>query len=166
MKCLKTTEAADSSACGGAKREPGESVPELSVLYDGACGLCRASVVRVRSIDPGGRIELVDLHDPGAAARFPQVNREEAMRWMQAVDRGGRVYSGADAWARIGLALPGWKLVAWLLLVPGIHFVAGRVYGWVARNRYRWNHDLCADGSCALHTGESEAPAVRRAPRD
>ena len=85
---------------------------ELTVLYDGACNLCRASVARVRHMDPGGRIELLDLHDASVPARFPQVNLDEAMRLMQAVDPGGRGYSGVDAWARIGLALPGWKLVA------------------------------------------------------
>jgi predicted DCC family thiol-disulfide oxidoreductase YuxK len=127
----------------------------LTVLYDGNCGLCRASVARVRGIDRGDRIELLDLHEPSAATRFPQVNREEAMRLMQAVDPSGKVYSGVDAWARIGLALPGWKLIAWLLLVPGIHFVAGQIYLWIAGNRYRWNRDLCADGSCAIHIESS-----------
>lgn len=124
---------------------------ELTVLYDGACNLCRASVARVRRIDPRARIELLDLHDASVTARFPQVNLDEAMRLMQAVDPRGRVYTGADAWAQIGLALPGWKLVAGLLLVPGIHFLAQRFYAWVARNRYRWNRELCQDGTCALH---------------
>ncbi|MFZ0821169.1 MAG: DUF393 domain-containing protein [Candidatus Acidiferrales bacterium] len=123
----------------------------LTVLYDGSCALCRASVARLRRMDRGGRVALLDLHDPQASVRFPQVNREEAMRLMQAVDSAGRVYSGVDAWARIGLSLPGWKLLAWVLLVPGIHFVAGAFYSWVARNRYRWNKDICADGSCELH---------------
>jgi|SRR5579862_4704331 len=136
----------------GSHRWSKKNVPKLTVLYDGHCGLCRASVARLRRMDRGERIALLDLHDPEAATRFPQVNREEAMRLMQAVDSRGRVFSGADAWARIGLALPGWNLVAWLLFVPGIHGVAGLVYGWIARNRYRWNKDLCADGSCTLHT--------------
>ena len=82
---------------------------ELTVLYDGACNLCRASVARVRCMDPRGHIELLDLHDASVPARFPQVNLDEAMRLMQAVDPRGRVYSGIDAWARIGLSLPGWK---------------------------------------------------------
>jgi predicted DCC family thiol-disulfide oxidoreductase YuxK len=131
---------------------------ELAVLYDGACNLCRASVARVRRMDPRGRIELVDLHDAGVPVRFPQVDIDEAMRLMQAVDPRGRVYSGADAWARIGLALPVWKWIAWLLLVPGIHFVAQRLYGWVARNRYRWNRELCDDGTCALHVEQPSHP--------
>jgi len=123
----------------------------LTVLYDGSCSLCRASVVRLRRMDRGGRVALLDLHDPQASEKFPQVDREEAMRLMQAVDSNGKVYSGVDAWARIGLSLPGWKLLAWILLVPGIHFIAGAIYAWVARNRYRWNQDLCADGTCAVH---------------
>jgi predicted DCC family thiol-disulfide oxidoreductase YuxK len=126
-------------------------VAELTILYDGNCGLCRASVARLRRMDPEQHVETLDLHDPAVVARFPQVHAEEAMRLMQAVDLGGRVYSGVDAWARIGLTLPGWKLVAWLLLVPGIHFLAQRVYGWIARNRYRWNREACEDGTCALH---------------
>jgi predicted DCC family thiol-disulfide oxidoreductase YuxK len=127
------------------------SSASLTVLFDGACPLCRASAERVRRSDSAGRIELVDLHDPAVAARFPDLNAAEAMRLMQAVDARGRIYSGVDAWARIGLRLPGWKWLAWLLLLPGIRQVAAAVYGWVARNRSRWNREACADGSCTLH---------------
>lgn len=139
--------------------------PALTILYDGDCALCRASAARVRRMDRGGRIDLINLNEPDTATRFPQVNREEALRWMVAVDRHGRIFTGADAWARIGLTLPGWNLLAWVLLVPGIHFVAKQFYAWVARNRYRWNATLCADGSCALHSAESDRPASREAPR-
>jgi len=126
-------------------------VPDLTVLYDGTCSLCRASANRLKRMDHGACIELLDLHDPSAATRFPQVNREGAIRLMQAVDARGQIFSGADAWAKIGLTLPGWKLIAWLLLVPGIHFIAKKIYAWIARNRYRWNNQQCADGTCAVH---------------
>ena len=125
---------------------------ELTVLYDGACALCSAGAASVRRRDRHGRIELLDLHDPQVLTRFPQINHTEAMLLMQAVDKNGRVYSGVDAWARIGQALPGWNLVAWLLYVPGIHFIARAIYAWVARNRYRWNRKACADSSCSLHS--------------
>lgn len=137
---------------------------ELTVLYDGACGLCRASAASVRRRDKLSRIEFVDLHDPSVPSRFPQINREEALRLMQAVDSAGGVYSGVDGWAHIGRRLPGFRLVAWILLVPGIHFLALRVYSWVARNRYRWNRQLCADGSCVLHAGpHADSPEERSA---
>ena len=62
---------------------------DLTVLFDGACALCRASAANVRRFDRLGRIELLDLHDPEAPRRFPQVDREKALVWMQAVDRKG-----------------------------------------------------------------------------
>ena len=131
---------------------------DLTVLFDGSCALCRASADRVRRFDTRGRIALLDLHDPSATQRFPQVNREEAMKWMQAVDRQGRVSSGADAWARIGALLPGWNLLAWILLVPGIHWLAARIYAWIASNRYRWNRAICQDGSCSVHVRRGPSP--------
>jgi predicted DCC family thiol-disulfide oxidoreductase YuxK len=128
-----------------------ELTSDLTILYDGQCSLCRASVERVRRRDAQHRVELLDLHDPSVSQRFPQINREMAMRWMQAVDARKRVFSGVDAWAQIGRRLPGWKLLAWLLPVPGIHWLAAKTYAWVARNRYRWNREACADGTCAVH---------------
>ncbi len=124
---------------------------DLTILYDGSCSLCRASVARLRRFDSRGRIETLDLHDPSAQVRFPQIDRQEASRWMQAVDPSGRIWSGVDAWARIGLLLPGWNLLAWLLLVPSVHWIAAKAYAWIARNRYRWNSSLCSDGTCSLH---------------
>src|SRR5215469_2337436 len=131
---------------------------ELTVLYDGACSLCRASVARVRRFDARGRIAFLDVRDSSVKGRFPQVDPEVALRSMQAVDSNGRVSSGADAWARMALLLPGWKLLAWILLLPGFHWIAAKIYGWVARNRYRWNRDACADGTCALHLPGDSSP--------
>jgi predicted DCC family thiol-disulfide oxidoreductase YuxK len=127
------------------------TMADLTVLYDGTCSLCRASVARVRPFDSRGRIEFLDLHDPFVPQRFPNVDPEIAMRWMQAVDGQGHIFNGVDAWARVGLLLPGWNLLAWILLVPGIRWTAGKIYGWIARNRYRWNREACADGTCSLH---------------
>jgi len=124
---------------------------ELTILFDGSCNLCRASAERVRRFDRANRIEFLDVNDPATLQRFPQVNREEALRWMQAVDSNGKVFSGSDAWARIGGRLPGWKLVAWTLLVPGVRWFAGKIYAWIARNRFRWNRAMCEDGSCRVH---------------
>ncbi len=131
---------------------------ELTVLYVGSCSLCRASVARLRRFDPRHRVETLDLHDSSAQARFPQIDREAAMRWMQAVDAQGHIWSGTEAWAHIGMLLPGWNLLAWLLLVPGIRWIAAKVYDWVARNRYRWNASACSDGTCALHLPPAATP--------
>lgn len=131
---------------------------EITVLYDGNCSLCRASVARLRSFDTRHRVETLDLRDPSAQTRFPQIARAAAVRWMQAVDAQGRVWSGAEAWAQIGLLLPGWNLIAWILLIPGVRWLAAKMYAWVARNRYRWNSAACEDGTCSLHLPGAPSP--------
>jgi predicted DCC family thiol-disulfide oxidoreductase YuxK len=132
---------------------------DLTVFFDGSCNLCRGSAARVRRLDKARRIELLDLHDAAALQRFPQVRPEVAMRWMQAVNAKGEVFSGSDAWARIGALLPGWNLVAWILRVPGIRWIAGKFYSWIARNRYRWNRTVCEDGTCQVHL--EKKPSLR-----
>lgn len=131
----------------------------LTMLYDGQCALCRASAERVRRADRRRRLALLDLNDAGVASRFPQVDPAKARALMQVVDERGRVSSGVDAWARAGAELPGWRAVAWLLRLPGLHWLGAQVYGWVARNRYRWNRERCAEGTCRVH-----APVHGRRP--
>ena len=126
-------------------------MPDLTVLFDGHCALCRGSAARVRRFDSRGRIELLDLNEPSTSQRYPKINRQEALKWMLAIDPHGRIHSGADAWARIGMLLPGWNLLAWILFVPGIHWLATKAYAWIARNRYRWNRTICNDDSCSTH---------------
>ncbi len=131
---------------------------ELTVLYDGGCSLCRASVARVQRFDTNHRIEFLDVHAPAVPKRFPEIDPTVAMRWMQAIGADGRVWNGADAWARIGMLLPGWKFVIWILLIPGIRWIAARMYTWIAENRYRWNRTVCPDGNCSLHSpGDSHS---------
>ena len=134
-------------------------MPELTVLFDGHCSLCRKSAERVRRFDRLRRIELVELDQPSVRQRFPEIDGEEAMKWMLAVDRRGRVYRGAGAWAQIGLRLPGWGLLARLVLLPAFHGAAVKVYAWVARNRYRSNRTACADGSCGVHRAGNKTSA-------
>ena len=131
----------------------------LTVLFDGQCTLCSTSAARIRRSDFEHRIELLDLHDATVTQRFPSIDRQDAMKWMLAVDPQGRTYRGADAWARIGLLLPGWNLLARILLFPGIHWLAMKTYAWIARNRYRWNRAVCEDGSCTAHVRRPPGPS-------
>lgn len=124
------------------------SFHRLAVLYDGHCRLCSGTATRLQHLDCDGRLELIDLHRAEVAVRFPYLDRRRAMQEIQAVDATGRIYTGVDAFARIGARLPRWRRIAWLLRIPILHGIAGLVYRWVARNRYRWNRNACRDGVC------------------
>src|SRR5215470_1667344 len=73
------------------------SAGKLAILYDGACDMCRASVDGIRHFDNSGQIEPLDLQEPDARAKFPDLKLESLLEELHAVDDGGRVYRGARA---------------------------------------------------------------------
>ncbi|WP_415105322.1 thiol-disulfide oxidoreductase DCC family protein [Propioniciclava sp.] len=102
------------------------------VLYDSDCGFCTRSSQWLARIT-AARVEPLQAADLGALGVSP----ERAEREMPAVLASGAVVYGADAVAAALASGPWWARVgAFLLRVPGLHWGAGMVYGWVARNRH------------------------------
>jgi predicted DCC family thiol-disulfide oxidoreductase YuxK len=111
------------------------SVRERPVLvYDGDCAFCTKCAHAVERIGPDADVvpwQFADLDDLG----ITEAQATEAVRWIE-VD--GQVRSGHEAIAASLIAAGGiWKLTGRSLLVPGISWLAARVYRLVARNRYR-----------------------------
>ena len=114
------------------------------LVFDGDCGFCTTSarflvrwVVRrhphpassssVPSVQPWQHLELAELGlTPGEC--------RTAVQW---VDEGGRVASGHEAIAaalRAGHLV--WRPLGALLVTPGLSWLAGHLYSWIARHRY------------------------------
>jgi predicted DCC family thiol-disulfide oxidoreductase YuxK len=106
-----------------------------TLIYDGACRLCRRSVEWVRARDRDERIRALPYQDPEVAGEFPGIPRDELESAMQLVAPDGNRRQGADAVEGILELLPGWKALAPGFAIPGVRRLAARVYRWVARNR-------------------------------
>ncbi|MGL5929175.1 MAG: thiol-disulfide oxidoreductase DCC family protein [Dermatophilaceae bacterium] len=106
------------------------------LVFDGDCGICtRLAGVAARWTPPRrGTVtasQWVDLGHYG-------LTEEQCRLALQYVDTHGRVHSAQDAVARLLLdSHPWWRPAGVALRLPGINQLAGLVYRWVARNRYR-----------------------------
>jgi predicted DCC family thiol-disulfide oxidoreductase YuxK len=124
----------------------------IVVLYDGSCRFCTRSAQSLKRTF-GARLLLRDFQQPGALDPYPSVTHEAAMKRMHIAFPDGRVYGGAEAFARIVATVPvvGWA--AFFYYVPGIRRIADFTYDWVARNRYRimGKQAPCDGGTCHLH---------------
>jgi len=78
--------------------------------------------------------------------RFPGLDREdprglwpygEPPRAMLFIDRKGDVREGVEAFRGMLPYLRGGKILAVLFYLPGVPWLAVRLYEWIARNRYR-----------------------------
>ncbi|MEO8277729.1 MAG: thiol-disulfide oxidoreductase DCC family protein [Thermoanaerobaculia bacterium] len=121
-----------------------------TLLFDGVCNLCNGSVQWVIRHDPDARFHFASLQSN--AARVLLVRHAlptDAMETMVLVD-GDRHWVKSDAalevLRRVG---GGWSFLRLFKVVP--RPLRDGVYGWVARNRYRWFGQL---ESCWLPTPE------------
>lgn len=119
---------------------------QVTVVYDGRCGLCRPTVAILRRLDLLGRMRALDLWSQWDAAQrlAPSLTRAAALRDMHAI-RGGRVTRGFDAYREIARSLPlGW-LVLPFLYVPPVARLGRRCYRTAAERRHGKNCSLVTD---------------------
>jgi predicted DCC family thiol-disulfide oxidoreductase YuxK len=127
-----------------------------TAIYDGNCVLCQRTRRTVRALDWFKRVEFLDVHRWSVIeARYPQLDFETAMGQIHIVTPDGGMIGGFAAMRRLLRDLPlGYPL--WLALhLPGMNWLGPKLYGLVARNRYRINRwfgvELCDNGTCKVH---------------
>ena len=104
------------------------------LVYDGDCAFCTSCVRALERIGPEAEIVAWQRADL-AELRITERQAADAVQWVQ-VD--GTVRSGHEAIAAV-LTTAGrtWKTIGRVVLLPGISWVAAKVYRLIARNRYR-----------------------------
>ena len=106
------------------------------LVFDGDCGFCTTSArFATRWVDRRQRYSIAPWQDLDLASLG--LTQEECIAAAQFVRADGTVRAGHLAIAD-GLlhGAPAWRPLGWLLTVPGISGLAGRVYTWVADHRY------------------------------
>jgi len=122
------------------------------VLYDGRCRLCTAGAERIRAHDTERALEVLSLHDPEVAARFPSITRDAVLKEMHFVRLDGSLKRGHEAVREVLRVIPRYRWLSLFWMLPGFQFVADGVYKWVARNRYRFNRTVTCEGDvCRMH---------------
>jgi predicted DCC family thiol-disulfide oxidoreductase YuxK len=120
--------------------DPVNETPPLTVLYDGACPLCRREIGVYRGLRPNTPVCFADVSD--TALPLPGgTTREQLMARFHVRQADGRLLSGAQAFLALWAALPGWRWLARVGRVPGVAWMMERVYQLFLRVRpalQRW----------------------------
>ncbi|MBC7939183.1 MAG: DUF393 domain-containing protein [Chitinophagaceae bacterium] len=125
--------------------------PSLTVLYDGACPLCRREIGIYRGLQPrqlDSPVSFVDLND-AAMPLPPGTTREQLLARFHVRGSDGELLSGAQAFLALWAALPGWRWLAWAGRLPGMAGLMERIYRLFLRCRptlQRWAFRLDPPG--------------------
>jgi 3-demethoxyubiquinol 3-hydroxylase len=98
----------------------------LSVLYDGACPLCRREIALYRGLRSEQALRFVDVS--GECALPPGTTREQLLARFHVQRTDGTLASGADAFLTLWAQLPGWRWLARAGRMPGMAWSMERIY--------------------------------------
>jgi 3-demethoxyubiquinol 3-hydroxylase len=111
-------------------QEPIKEASTLTVLYDGACPLCRREIDIYRGLQPlrsDSKVCFADVTD-AALPLPPDTTREQLLARFHVRGRDGELLSGAQAFLALWAALPGWRWLALAGRVPGAAWLMEHTY--------------------------------------
>jgi predicted DCC family thiol-disulfide oxidoreductase YuxK len=124
-----------------------------TILFDGVCNLCNASVLFVVDRDPQARFTFAALQTDEARQLLAERGYRGTDLSTVLLVEGDHVYERSTAALRVARHLAGaWPLLYAFIVVP--RSVRDAVYAWVARNRYRW---FGREATCRIPTPELRA---------
>lgn len=104
--------------------------PALTVLYDGACPLCRREISvyqGLKSLHPDAAVCFADISDADVPLP-PGTTREQLLARFHVQRQDGELLSGAQAFLALWTALPGWRWLALVGRLPGTAWLMERIY--------------------------------------
>ena len=127
------------------------------VLYDGDCSLCTFQMKLLTWLDWCDVVRLLPIADPETARVAPTLTREALLEAIHCVTTGGVIHRGARCIRFVGLRMPLLVPLALVLWLPGVIWVAEKIYQWISRNRHYLSRIFGCKDACAI------LPARRRA---
>ena len=125
-----------------------------TVIYDGECRVCRASIEGLERWDHERVLEMVPFQAPGARERFAWIDSAAFESEIQLVAPDGETWSGAAAVEQLLEILPRGGMLGWLFKLPFGRPIADRLYRSFARRRLHFGRVAC-DDHCAVQPPSS-----------
>ena len=120
---------------------------QLIIFYDGGCPLCVKEMRHLKKLDKNGKIQFENINERDFNQLFPEINVDDANAYLHGQLANGEMIYGLDvthaAWSQVG---KGWLIAP--LRLPGIRWVADKVYLGFAKHRNRISKLLTGQERC------------------
>jgi predicted DCC family thiol-disulfide oxidoreductase YuxK len=120
------------------------------LLYDDTCPMCTFQTRVLTWLDWGNSIQLMPMSRPEASAVAPTLTREDLREAMHCITPKGKIYRGARAIRFMSFRIPLLFPLGLFLWLPGVIWIAERLYGWVSRNRFVLSRVFGCKEACTI----------------
>lgn len=130
--------------------------PKLTVVYDGQCKLCLATVDKLRRMPNRADLAFVSLQSliSGEVRPWPGISDvpyEALYAQLHVTDSQGRRFSGHEGLLLLMRHVPSLAWLGWFGGLLGLRGLVRLLYRFVARYRYRlFGKISCSDGVCQI----------------
>ena len=121
-----------------------------TVLYDRECPLCTFQMKTLTWLDWLGKVDFLPIQEDAATEMAPQLTREDLLEAIHCITPEGEIHRGARAIRFLGLRMPLLVPVGLFLWIPGVIWIAEKIYMWVSRNRLLLSRLFGCKEACAL----------------
>jgi predicted DCC family thiol-disulfide oxidoreductase YuxK len=98
----------------------------LTVMYDGACPLCRREIGLYQSLKPLESVAWLDVSE--TTATMSPADQARFMARFHVRQKDGSLLSGAAAFVALWLTMPGWRWLGKIGQLPGVTPVLELMY--------------------------------------
>jgi predicted DCC family thiol-disulfide oxidoreductase YuxK len=120
------------------------------LLYDDKCPLCSFQMKLLTWLDWFNLLSMLPLSHPQAAELTKGISRHDLLEAIHCLTREGRIHRGARALRFVGMRLVLAFPMALFLWIPGVIWIAERVYQVISRNRHLLSRVFGCKDACAL----------------
>lgn len=121
-----------------------------TVLYDSDCPLCTFQMKSLTWLDWFDKVRFLPINNSRSAELAPGVDREDLMEAIHCVTPDGTIHRGARAIRFLGMRMPLLVPAALVLWMPGVIWIAEKIYQFVSRNRLFFSKIFGCKGACAM----------------
>lgn len=113
------------------------TVPTLTVLYDGECGLCRQLKAKLKEEPLWIELEFLPLQHELVPMRFPGIEAYQPEKHLVVIDDQRNVYTAEGAWIMILYATRAYRDISLTLSDPALRPLARGICSWISSHRKR-----------------------------
>ncbi|MDF1741838.1 MAG: DUF393 domain-containing protein [Verrucomicrobiales bacterium] len=127
------------------------------LLFDSECPLCTFQSRSLAWMDWLGKVEMIPLNDPRTAEIAPDITREDLLEAIHCITPENEIHRGARAIRFLGMRIPLLLPVGLFLWIPGVIWIAEKVYAFVSKHRLFFSKIFGCKGACAIMPEKKES---------